>query len=108
MKMSLALFALVFTSSVSAYDFRCITQEEAVQAANLNLESVRKDLHDESSFWIPRQKIREYVSRIDFLESENVYKTAYLAKWTCAAGSDCYVGVQVSCAGEVSTYMFAD
>lgn len=109
MKMNFAvLSAIVLMSSAQAFDFNCITQEEAVTSATTNLEKLRLELREQSSFWISRQKIREYVGRIDFIETERQYKTAYLAKWTCAPGADCYVGIAVDCLGNASVYQFAD
>nr|BDT27577.1 hypothetical protein BHI3_10430 [Bacteriovorax sp. HI3] len=111
MKLFLGLSALVLvsTANVQAADFfRCITKEEAVVAANSNFESLRKELKDKSSFWVPRQTVREYIQGMQFSENEGKYVTGVLAKWTCYAGSDCYVGIEVSCDGTTGTYLFND
>ncbi len=107
--LGLSVLVLVTSAKVEASDFfRCISKEEAVALANSNLETIRKDIREKSSFWIPRQTIREYITNIQFSERQGKYVTGALAKWTCAAGSDCYVGAEVSCEGEVGTYFYND
>lgn len=111
MKLFLGLSALVLvsTTNVQAEDFfRCISQEEAVVVAQSNIESLRKEIRDRSTFWVPRKTVREYIQGMQFNETSGKYSTGVLAKWTCAAGSDCYVGIEVSCDGITGTYLFAD
>jgi hypothetical protein len=93
---------------VYSSEFHCIGQTEAIQSAENNIKVLRDQIHDKSSFWISRQQIREYIQNIQYSDTELKYKTGILAKWTCAAGSDCYVGIEVDCNGNSGTWIFAD
>lgn len=111
MKLFLGLSLLVLVSTASANTsefFRCISREEAVSLASTNIEALRKEIREKSSFWVPRQTVREYINLMQFSEHDGKYVSGPLAKWTCAAGSDCYVGVEVSCDGTTGTYLYAD
>jgi hypothetical protein len=107
MKLIISLAALVLTSTAYA-DFRCVSQEEAIILATSKIESLRNDIYSESYLWVKRDKIQDYLSRIEFIQSEEKYTTGVLVKWTCAAGSDCYMGIQVTCNGDVGTFLYAD
>lgn len=108
MKLLFLLIVLMFTFTIHASESHCVNQIEAVQAASNNLEVLRVELHSKSTFWISRQKLLEYIQNLQYSANENKYKSGILAKWTCAAGSDCYVGVEVDCNGNSGTYLFAD
>lgn len=108
MKLLFLLTVLMFTFTIHASESHCVSQIEAAQAASNNLEVLRAELHSKSTFWISRQKILEYIQNLQYSENENKYKSGILAKWTCAAGSDCYVGVEVDCNGNSGIYLFAD
>jgi hypothetical protein len=102
--------AIFFTSAatLNAHAYQCLSQAEASQAAINNLRFLRTELHRKSSFWISSQKMLESIQEIQYSEAERKYKSSILAKWTCAAGSDCYVGVEVDCNGKSDIYLFAD
>lgn len=111
MKLFLGLLSLVLVSSVNAESanfFRCISKEEAVSVALANFEPLRKEIKERSSFWVPRQTVREYIQSMQFSQTDGKYVSGVLAKWTCAAGSDCYVGVEVDCSGNTGTYLYND
>lgn len=108
MKLIICLFLLAVVTPNYASGFHCVGQIEAARIAENNIEALRAELHGKSGYWISRQKIREYIQDIQYTESELKYKTGVLAMWTCAAGSDCYVGIEVDCNGNSGIWLFAD
>jgi hypothetical protein len=108
MKSIIGLCALILVTTASANEIRCLNAEEATSAISENLESVRLELYKVSHRSVSRDVIRDYVSRIEFSETENTFRTAILAKWACAAGAECYAGIEVSCDGNVGVYTFSE
>jgi hypothetical protein len=109
--MKLIIYLTIIMASlatINAHAFHCIGQTEATQAASNNLKNLRSELHRKSSFWISSKEIIESLQDIQYAENEQKYKSRVLAKWTCAAGSDCYVGIEVDCSGNSDIYLFAD
>lgn len=108
MKLIIGLTALLLSSMTQASGFSCINKEEAIEAATTSIENLRAEIHDKSSLWVSRQRVLEFVSGLEFSSDDSKYLSGVVTKWTCAAGSDCYVGVAVDCKANVSIFQYAD
>jgi hypothetical protein len=86
----------------------CIDQAQAQSTMLVQLEDLRKKLHQETGFWVPRQKFREAISRTDWLPSHQIFISGLILGWDCAAGASCYVNLAVKCSGEVFFFHSGD
>jgi hypothetical protein len=106
MKMAMGILGLVLSVSISAQD--CISLVEAQSLANANIEAIRTDVRNQSSYWISRTKFREAFSNMRYSHEDQAYLAPHVVGWDCAPGASCYIGTKVTCAGEVGTYIFGD
>lgn len=108
MKKTLGFLGLCLSFSVSAQT--CISLEEAYAIAiqPKNIQQVREIVKDESSYWVPRQKIRDSLQNLRYSEEFQGYIASQVMGWDCAAGASCYIGAKVTCEGAVETYVFGD